>query len=120
MLTTTLCSSPLVLPTPLDRFTPLRQKFFKMVCSVICRNRLLLVQSRIKRDWYLSTVTMLQNQLELQQFTLELPWPAFTPASARNKIRLCYNYLVQANREIQHLELIVNNGCQWCNEQTNN
>jgi hypothetical protein len=73
-----------------------------------------LVKSRIKRDWFNSTIDMLNNIIELSNSIQELPWPNYSVEVTREKVRLCNQYQMAAIRQIQQLENTIRSGCQWC------
>ena len=89
-------------------------KTMALTCRAICRYRLILVQTRLMRTWYESTISMLENSLTLYYFSLEQPWPGFSPITAQNKIITMRNHLLQSTRKIECLIRLTNNGCTYC------
>ena len=85
-----------------------------LTCKAICRYRLILVQTRLMRTWYESTISMLENSLTLYYFSLEVPWPGFSPITAQNKIITMRNHLILSTRKIEILIRLTNNGCTNC------
>ena len=74
-----------------------------MACRLICRYCLILIQTRLMRTWFQSTISMLENSLTLYYFTLEQPWPGFSPDSALQKLRTMKSHLDHNSRKIDCL-----------------
>ena len=85
-----------------------------MPCSPLCRLNLAIVQNRYIRLWIMSTINLLENSAGLYQFTLELPWPGFTPENITYLIRQFSNYHAAVNSRIQSLTRISASGCHIC------
>ena len=85
-----------------------------MPCLPLCRLNLAIVQNRNIRTWIMSTINLLENSAGLYQFTLELPWPGFTPENIIYLIRQFSEYHTSVNNRIQSLTRISASGCHLC------
>ena len=85
-----------------------------MPCLPLCRLNLAIVQNRNIRTWIMSTINLLENSAGLYQFTLELPWPGFTPENIMYLIRQFSEYHTSVNNRIQSLTRISASGCHLC------
>ena len=86
----------------------------KMPCFPLCRLNLSIVQNRYVRTWIVSTINLLENSAGLYQFTLELPWPGFTPENITYLIRQFNEYHASVQIRIQSLTRISASGCSLC------
>ena len=85
-----------------------------MPCLPLCRLNLSIVQNRYVRTWIMSTINLLENSAGLYQFTLELPWPGFTPESITYLIRQFNEYHASVHNRIQSLTRMSASGCSLC------
>ena len=87
-----------------------------MPCKFICRYRLVVFQTCLMRNWFLSTLSMLENNLVLYHFILEHLWPGYSAASTLQKIRIVKSHLQHNFRKIDCLTRLIENGCTYCLE----
>lgn len=85
-----------------------------MPCLPLCRLNLSIVQNRYVRTWIMSTINLLENSAGLYQFTLELPWPGFTPESITYLIRQFNEYHASVHNRIRSLTRMSASGCSLC------
>ena len=85
-----------------------------MPCDPLCRLNLSIVQNRYVRTWIMSTINLLENSAGLYQFTLELPWPGFTPENITYLIRRFNEYHASVLNRIHSLTRISASGCSIC------
>ena len=88
-----------------------------MPCFANCKTRNYLIQSRIKYDWYNSTISMMRNIIELSRSVQEVPWPNYSAEVTKEKIELCHQHRIATVQRILQLETIICTGCQWCVQQ---